>query len=82
MTYTSETDVARNLLKLPKICAAIHPTSNAPIMIRRGVMGYYPAPPALNVQRFNSIRNITDAQVEAMEIGSCFGWEVPGASLP
>jgi hypothetical protein len=66
--------------KLPVRCAAHHPTENGPIMIRRGETGYYPAPWWLNVDAYNSARGITGAQVEAMLIGSCFGWDVPGAN--
>jgi hypothetical protein len=66
--------------KLPAICAAHHPTDNSPVMIRRGETGYYPAQPWLNIDAFNSARGITGAQVEAMLIGSMFGWNVPGAN--
>ena len=71
--------VLDNLHKLPEICASVSLINHSPIIIRRGVMGYYPAPPKLNVDRFNIRHNVTTAQREAMEIGSMFGWEVPGA---
>ena len=71
--------VLDNLNKLPELCASINPTDGTPIMIRRGVSGYYPAPRTLDVDGYNARRGITAAQREAMEIGSMFGWEVPGA---
>lgn len=72
-------DVLKTLSKLPELCAATLPGSTEAIIIRRGVVGYYPAPIKLRVDDFNQRHGVTDAQREAMLIGSCFGWEVPGA---
>jgi hypothetical protein len=72
-------DVLATLQKLPEICAARLASTGEPIMIRRGVRGYYPAPPRLDVDAWNAEHNVSKAQVLAMEVGSCFGWEVPGA---
>jgi hypothetical protein len=72
-------NVLKTLEKLPEICASRNLTDDMPIMIRRGVRGYYPAPPSLDVAGFNARHNITEKQRTAMEIGSMFGWEVPGA---
>jgi len=74
-------DVRHALKKLPPLCAARHPTDGTPIVLKRGVRGYLPASPRLDVDAFNSCHGITLAQVEAMEIGSHFGWNVPGADL-
>lgn len=63
---------------LPDMCAAAHPTDQAPILIRRGERGFYPAP-GIDVGGYNARHGITDKQVECMLIGSMFGWEVPGA---
>ena len=71
-------DVLKTLEKLPEMCAAAH-WDGSPIIIKRGVMGYYPAPPSLDVERYNARHGVTAAQREAMEVGSMFGWEVPGA---
>lgn len=73
------TTVLATLKKLPEICASRSMIDNSPIMLRRGVIGYYPAPPSLDVDGFNARHGVTKAQQDAMEIGSCFGWEVPGA---
>ncbi len=72
-------DVLATLAKLPPVCAARHPITDAPIMIRRGEHGYHPAPPSLDPDGYNRRHNITPAQAEAMLVGSMFGWEVPGA---
>ena len=72
-------DVRHALKKLPPLCAARHPTDGTPIVLKRGVRGYFPASPRLDVDAFNSRHGITPAQVEAMEIGSHCGWDVPGA---
>ncbi len=65
--------------KLPIACAARNPTDNKPIIIKRGERGYHPAAEDLNVQMFNRRLNVTASQVEAMMIGSMFGFDVPGA---
>ena len=74
------TDVLETLKKLPEMCAARSPSDDSPILIKRGVSGYWPAPrPDFDVDGFNARQGITAAQVEAMQIGSMFGWDVPGA---
>jgi hypothetical protein len=67
------------LQKLPELCAARLPATGEPIMIKRGVMGYYPGDPRLDVDAFNKKKGVTPEQAEAMLIGSMFGWEVSGA---
>jgi len=67
------------LESLPKICAVRHPHNNRPIVVRRGIRGYWPLPPHFDVDGWNARRGITAAQVAAMEIGSVFGFFVPGA---
>jgi hypothetical protein len=73
------TDVLHVLQKLPPICASVLLSTGEPILLKRGVMGYWPAPLRLDVDGFNRRHNITAAQREAMEIGSLCGWDVPGA---
>lgn len=67
--------------QLPEICAALHPTDNSPILIRRGEAGYHPWPGKTeeDVTRFNERHGISDDVIEAMLIGSIAGWGVPGA---
>lgn len=68
-----------NIAKLPDMCAAYKLEDGSPIFLHVGMMGYHPAPPGLDVPAFNERHGVTRAQVNAMMIGSCFGWEVPGA---
>lgn len=65
---------------LPEICASRRPGDNAPILIRRGMLGYWLAPDQLWPEYFNKKHNISDAQRVAMEIGCTHGWDVPGAT--
>lgn len=68
-----------NIAKLPDQCAAFLLEDGRPIMIKVGEIGYYPAPPSLDVKAYNEARGITPRQVNAMMHGSYFGWEVPAA---
>jgi len=65
--------------RLPRECAARLAMDDSPILIKRGESGYFPLAPATDVDKFNADRGITEAQVNAMEAGSMFGWECPGA---
>lgn len=69
-----------NLSKLPPFCASRLPSTNEPILIKAGERGYYRGWPGLNPEEFNAEIGVTEAQVSAMEAGSMFGWEVPGAN--
>jgi hypothetical protein len=65
---------------LPEQCAARENGTGAPIMIRRGDSGFYPiANTEFDVVLYNQRKGVTAAQVEAMIVGSMFGWHVPGA---
>lgn len=73
-------DVAATLAKLPEICAALLQEDRSPILLKRGVPGYWPAPMLRGVDQvraFNERQGITSAQVNAMQHGSIFGWHVP-----
>lgn len=73
------TDVLATLAKLPAMCASRDLATDAPILIKRGAMGYWPCPPSFDVDAFNVRHDVTPAQREAMECGSMFGWDTPGA---
>lgn len=73
-------DVMATLAKLPEMCASRDLADGSPIILKRGVQGYWPAPRSnFDVDGFNARHGVTAAQREAMEIGSMFGWDVPGA---
>lgn len=81
----NEAQLRANLASLPPLCYTTDPTTGEPIMIRRGAMGfehvefamaYTVGPDALNAY----LTPVPTAdEVEAMEIGAQFGWDVPGA---
>src|SRR3954471_9499478 len=78
-------DTLANLQKLPPMCAARHPGTNEPILIRRGEPGFIawrPGPPLRERDRvayFNARHKVTPQQVAAMLHGSQMGWSCPAA---
>jgi len=83
---------ARNLAKLPEMCAVFqrhNPVGQRICMIKRGESGYYatdwdgshmtPDQAEWTVNEINSRLEVTAAQALAMVIGSMNGWHVPGA---
>ena len=66
---------------LPPVCHARHPETGTVILIRRGEPGYHPVNTSLSVETLNACLDPipTALQVEAMLIGSMFGWDAPGA---
>lgn len=72
---------------LPELCFSVLASTGDLICIKRGENGYYPSD--WNTDRkernqeladYNNERlGVTDAQRQAMECGSMFGWGVPGA---
>lgn len=65
--------------RLPVMCATINVETGQAIVLKRGESGYWPVPEGTTVEQFNAALAATAAQVAAMEIGSVFGWDVPGA---
>lgn len=82
-------DVFETLKKLPEQCWTVLPSDPCQvIVIRRGMMGYIPHITCNNERiareiaaRHNARLGVEWEQKEAMEVGSCFGWEVPGADV-
>ena len=64
---------------LPDVCFALHPETGKCIALVRGERGYFQCPGCSDPDVFNAANGITAAQVLAMQIGSMFGWDVPGA---
>jgi len=65
---------------LPPLCYARQPKTGATVLIVRGEPGYHPVETSLTPEQLNTMLAVlpTDAQIEALLIGSMFGWHVPG----
>lgn len=70
---------ARILAALPEMCAAILPSTHEAIVVKRGHAGHWPLPEGMTIERINAVFGATPQQIEAMLVGSMFGWDVPGA---
>lgn len=66
--------------KLPEYCYSTSLIDNKVIIIKRGESGYYPIETTRTAEELNSVIGVTKEQVEAMSVGSMFGWNVPGAN--
>ncbi len=68
-------------LNLPPCCFAEIPTSGEVVLIVRGGEGYHPVSSPFPAAQLNATlpRPPTAAEIEAMLVGSMFGWDVPGA---
>jgi len=66
---------------LPPLCYARQPMTGATVLIVRGEAGYHPVETSLTPEQLNSAlaNPPTDAQVQALLIGSMFAWSFPGA---
>ena len=72
---------------LPEMCFSTLPGTGELICIKRGESGYYPSDwntpdKERNIEiadDANEEMGVTPAQRQAMEVGSMFGWDVPGA---
>lgn len=54
--------------------------SGAPVIaVKRGESGFYPIFTPLSAKELNDMEGATEAQVKAMQFGSIFGWDTPGA---
>ena len=73
--------------KLPEMCYSVLNTTNEIIVVKRGETGYYPTnwEPAKDRKAaeewcdlLNERLEVTKAQRKGMEVGSMFGFDVPG----
>ena len=66
---------------MPTHCYSELPDTHEPIMIRFGERGYYKINLSedMTIDDMNESVGATKAQVKAMEVGSMYGWTVPGA---
>ncbi len=68
------------ILPLPELCGARNPTDGELVILKRGELGYFAAPEGFDIIKFNRNLKVTAPQIEAMLIGSMFGFDVPGAN--
>ncbi len=74
-------------IDLPEYCFSTLATTGELVILRRGEMGYYQSEWNTNDAAYNksiaddhnSARGLSPAQVEAMRVGSMFGFATPGA---
>lgn len=67
--------------KEPQFAYALLPVDGSVILIKRGETGYWPSPgmtPEAADEK-NEIMGLSFNEREAMQMGSLFGWHVPGA---
>jgi len=68
---------------LPPLCYSTLNSTGEVIIIKRGESGYFPIKDQTgltDIDLLNKNLGVTKAQVEAMKIGSMFGWHVAGAN--
>ena len=72
---------------LPGMCYSTLKSTGELIVIKKGESGYFktdhntndPAENSVRANRMNKMIGVTGAQLKAMEFGSMFGWDKPGA---
>lgn len=64
---------------LPVMCMLADLVTGKTIAVKRGETGYWPMDHIEDPDVWNAKRGITSAQVEAMRMGSQFGFDAPGA---
>lgn len=72
-------DPAEVMKDLPEVCYARNPADNSPVILKRGVIGYWPARQGVIPEVENERMGVNVAQEEAMMCGSIAGFHVPGA---
>lgn len=74
-----------NLEKLPELCWIKISSTNELAIVKRGVRGYFPQSKENKIyssgdlDRLNKELGVTKAQMEAMRVGSMWGWDAKGA---
>lgn len=85
----TEKQQSKLFAKLPEMCYSVLNTTNEIIVVKRGETGYYrtdyePAKDRKAAEEWCDLLNerleVTKVQRKAMEIGSMWGWDVPGAN--
>lgn len=72
-------DLLEVLADLPELCYSRQMTDGRPVILKRGVVGYWPAKPGTQPEDMNERMDVNVAQEQAMVCGSMCGFDVPGA---
>lgn len=85
MKGANELEKVKTYEGLPEVCFGINDGAEEVVVIVRGESGYYPFGGGIvkgedNVKRLNDGIGVTPAQMEAMKVGSMFGWDSYGAN--
>lgn len=69
------------MAKLPDLCYSTLPSTGEKILIKKGERGYIPCHITYTetVEQLNADLGVSKAEQKAMEVGSMFGFHVPGA---
>ena len=70
-----------NIAAAPPLCFTRHVTTGAVVLLTRGEGGYNRVETLLTPEQLNAMfcPPPTRRQIAAMEVGSLFGWDAPGA---
>ena len=69
---------------LPSWCFAKRYDNKTLVIVTHRVSGFYPLPCHIDsdsLNEYNEAIGVTKRQAQCMQIGSMFGWDVPGADL-
>ena len=72
-------DMIEVLKDLPELCYSRRMTDGYPIILKRGVIGYWTASPMLKPEERNEDLGVNVAVEQAMITGSIAGFDCPGA---
>ncbi len=72
-------DMIEVLKDLPEVCYSRRITDGYPILLKRGVIGYWTAAPTIVPEERNETMGINVAQEQAMVTDSFAGFDCPGA---
>jgi hypothetical protein len=68
--------------RLPDLCYSRLPSTKEVIIIKLGESQYYKTdcPKETDIDELNEVLEVTETQRKCMELGSMFGWSLPGAN--
>lgn len=72
-------DITLVLSDLPELCYSRRMTDGCPVILKRGVAGYWQAKPGTCPEDQNERLGVTVSQEAAMVCGSIAGFDCPGA---